>query len=244
MSRKELESRQIVETVRNSISLANVELPNQFFPAHLSVALVDAVFRPALGNCTDDVVDRYCRRFELPRTRSEPRQVPQQFAQDTLGDLIRHYNELGVRTMADRVFQSHACSPATGTTKAALILGAARALSEIGLDDLQTVSTRRPEEIEDTLRPLAGIDATSIRLLLMYLGGRDFVRGDFYLRAYVASALGRKTVSSARAERLIRNAAHELILSPRYLDHAIWQYASSAPHTAAVTPSRDFRYGP
>ena len=239
MSRKELAPRRVVEAVRSSISLTDVELPDQFFPAHLSVAVVDAVFRPDLRRRTETIVNRYCARFAIPRSRAEQWVVPPPTAQETLSDLVRHYDELGVDAMTDQVFLSRACATGTKTPKAAIILGAARALRDLGVDDLQTVQHRHPGEIEDTLRPLSGIDTASIRLLLMYLGNKDFVRGDFYLRSFVARALGRKTVSSSRAESLVRKAAHELILSPRYLDHAIWQLVCSTQQPNRPNPFSD-----
>ena len=52
MSSAAFEINQIMRTVRRSIPLENFVLPDEFFPAHLSVALVDAVFRS--GNATRD----------------------------------------------------------------------------------------------------------------------------------------------------------------------------------------------
>ena len=236
MSRKELEYRRVIEAVRRSVSLANLELPDQFFPAHLSVAVVDAVFRPDLRQRADAVVHRYCRRFAISRSRTEPWEVPPPAAQETLSDLIHHYDEVGIGVMRDQVFRSRACATGTETSKAAVVLGAARALRDIGVNDLQTVQNRQPGEIEDTLRPLSGFDTRSIRLLLMYLGGKDFVRGDFYLRRYVACALGRKTISSSRTESLVQKAAHELILAPRYLDYAIWRFVLSLEQPTQDNP--------
>ena len=239
MSRKELAPRRVVEAVRRSISLTDVELPEQFFPAHLSVAVIDAVFRPDLRQRTESIVNRYCARFNILHNRAEQWIVPPPTAQETLSDLIRHYDELGMDAMTDQVFPSPACATGTKPPKAAIILGAAHALRDIGVNDLQTVRHRHPGEIEDTLRPLSGIHAASIRLLLMYLGNKDFVRGDFCLRSFVARALGHKTVSPSRAETLVRKAAHELILSPRYLDHAIWQLVCSARQPNRPNPFSD-----
>ena len=218
--------------------LAEFELPDEFFPAHLSVAVVDAVFRPALPQRTQEIVDRYCRRFEICATRAERWELPPPAEQEALSDLIRHYDELGTEVMMDDIFQSRECSLGTKIPKAEIVVGAARALHDIGLDIIQNESARLPGEIEDTLRPLNGIDGRTIRLLLTYLGGKDFVRGDFYLRQYVACALNCKTISATRAETLVRKAAHELILSPRYLAHAIWRFATSISQTAQ--PSRSY----
>ena len=235
MSRKELEARQVIEAVRRSISLAEVELPDEFFPAHLSVALLDAVFRPNLGKRTEVIVDRYCRRFRISRLRKDRRELPPPDEQETLNSLIRHYEELGTEAMMDEVLRSRECSPGTKTPKAEIVLGAARALRDIGLSILQSVPARSPGEIEDTLRPLSGNSGCTIRLMLMYLGSKDFVRGDFHLRSFVARAVGRDMVSAAKAEALVRKAAYELILSPRYLDHAIWKLSSPAGRTSRLS---------
>ena len=232
MSRREQEVRQLVEAVRRSKLLAELELPDEFFPAHLSVAVVDAVFRPALQDRAQEIVDRYCSRFGIRTIRAERWGPPPPAEQEALSDLIRHYDVLGTEVMMDDVFQSRECSLGTKIPKAEIVVGAARALHDIGLDIIQNVSARLPGEIEDTLRPLYGIDGRTIRLLSTYLGGKDFVRGDFYLRKYVACALGCKMVTATRAESLVRKAAHELILSPRYLAHAIWRFASSIGQTA------------
>ena len=47
MQRTEKEIGQVVEAVRDSISLASVDLPDEFYPAHLSVALIDAILASA-----------------------------------------------------------------------------------------------------------------------------------------------------------------------------------------------------
>ena len=61
----------------------------------------------------------------------------------------------------------------------------------------------------------------------MYTGGDDFVLGDAHVRHFVARALDRSTISSDGAETLVRSAAYELILSPRFLDREIWLYSLS-----------------
>ena len=64
-------------------------------------------------------------------------------------------------------------------------------------------------------------------MFLMYAGNDDFVRGDDYVRQFVANALGRTEVSAAKAEGLVRRSAYELVLSPRYLDDQIWRRHSA-----------------
>ena len=66
----------------------------------------------------------------------------------------------------------------------------------------------------------------------MYAGEEEFVQSDAHVRRFVASAIGRRQVSADRAEALVRAAAHELILSPRFLDFRIWDYGVSGAGVA------------
>ena len=47
-SAKNSEVGQVVSAVSRSIDLRGAELSKEFFPAHLTVALIDAVFNPRL----------------------------------------------------------------------------------------------------------------------------------------------------------------------------------------------------
>ena len=229
-----LEVRQVADAVCRSIALDRTTLTDEFFPAHLSVALIDAVFRSQLrnGERPAPIAERYCRHFGIARRRANRLELPVVDDQERLDDLIRRYDELGVDRIASKVFQSRHRLPGTKITRAESILHTAKSLRSTGIDVLQDVSARRPAEIDDALRPLPGVDESTVRMLLMYTGGEDFVLGDVHLRRFVASAVGRRTVCAAEAEDLVRRSAYELILSPRFLDREIWQYGVSGAGVA------------
>ena len=106
MSRAERDIRRVVGAVRASISLVDVDLPDEFYPAHLSVALVDAVFRPRLGEGTVTVLERYCSRFGIPRLRARQWEMPPPDGQEPLRALVRHHEELGMAAMAREVYRA------------------------------------------------------------------------------------------------------------------------------------------
>ena len=58
--------------VSREFSPSGQELPDAFFPAHLPIALIDAVFAlpPASGHPPETFAQRYCRRFGLARVRA------------------------------------------------------------------------------------------------------------------------------------------------------------------------------
>ena len=86
---------------------------------------------------------------------------------------------------------------------------------------LQDVHERPPRAIRDALRALPGDAAALLRRLLMYTGDDDFVLADRPVRAFVACATGRRSVTWGDAAALVRQCAHELLLSPSYIDARI-----------------------
>ena len=78
------------------------------------------------------------------------------------------------------------------------------------------------------LHALPGAGTPFTRRILAYTGDDDFVLGDWRVCAFVARAINRRAVSSARAEALVRLCAHERLLSPRYLCWRIWSENESA----------------
>ena len=223
---------QLLDAVGRSIPLDDIALPEEFFPAHLPVALVDAVFRvrPGSGERPLLPAERYCRRFGISPRRTDVWELPEVGEQETLTDLMSHYDELGFDAMANEVFENGCLFPGTTSRRVEHVLNIAQALRGIGVEVLQDVSSRRPEAIDEALGPLPGFDEHFARRLLMYTGDDDFVRGDEVVRRFVARALGQETVSAARAANLVRGTAYELVLSPRYLDHQIWRRGIAPMH--------------
>ena len=220
----------VVRKVRRLIDLDSAELGAEFFPAHLSVALIDAILTARLRYEAQVVplVDRYCRFFGLRRLRTDRSRLPLPRDQETLQDLINHYETYGVRGMEEEIFGARYRSPGTDIPKVENIRRAAVELRKIGLKNLQDAASRDSGEIECVLRPLKGIGARTIHMFLMYAGNENYVKGDVHIRRFVADALDRKGVSAAEAEQIVQEAAEVLGVAPRHLDYAIWQYASGA----------------
>ena len=219
-----------MNAVTRVFPLRDLALPDEFFPAHLSVALIDAVFRVGLSFEEDHEersAERYCLRFGISRVRGDRWELPPPDVQESLCDLVGHYEALGTQGMMDEVFRSRRTSPGSNAERVEHVLGAATALRRIGVEVLQDVSDHPREEIERALRCPVGIDDSTIRTFLMYSGEDDFVRGDFHVCRFVGNAIGRRSVPPDEAEALVRQAAHELILAPRYLDREIWVLGAS-----------------
>jgi len=221
---------QVMCAVSRYVPVETVRLPDAFFPAHLSVAIIDAVYGSRLeGEEPPPVAERYCRHFGLVRTRPVPWQPPPVHGQETLRDLVGHYDSLGARGMAVEVFGARDRFPESNLVRAEYVLRLATELRRRGVEVLQDMLAWRRKEIDLVLRSLTGPDRHIVRRLLNYAGDDDFVWGDVSVRRFVAFAIGRETVSGPRAANLVRRAAYELILSPRYLDHQIWRHCGGLP---------------
>ena len=220
------EVRQVIEAVRRCISFDAVDLPMEFFPAHLSVAIVEAVFRfqPGPEEQSSRIAMRYCRHFGLTYRRRSKFELPSVHEQETVADLIGRYDERGVEGMANEVFETRCSVSETAMCGAESVVRIAKALRHIGVDVLQDVQDRPAHELGEAVRTVPGTDASIARLLLTYAGDDDFVVADDHVRQFAAEASGHRTVSASWAARLVRQAAHELILSPRYLDYRIYRY--------------------
>ena len=110
---------QVAEVIRRAFTLDDLSLPEAFRPAHLAVALIDAVFASGLGpdETPEPAAARYCRCFGLPRTREERPGGGDAHEEETLARLVERYAALGVRGMAEEAFGSGRHFPGTRRTR-------------------------------------------------------------------------------------------------------------------------------
>ena len=152
------EVRQVLVVISHAISMERTALPNEFYPSHLPVALINAVYRARLGSGapTTSSAERYCHHFGIASTRTRSWKPVSADEQESLGDLIGRFDELGVDRMAKEVFRSGHGSTEAAIRKAKNILRAAKVLRHIGIDVLQDIPARRPDEIDEALQCLPG----------------------------------------------------------------------------------------
>ncbi|MDE0130191.1 MAG: hypothetical protein OXQ86_11615 [Gammaproteobacteria bacterium] len=218
----------LVHQVRQLINLNDAELSDEFFPAHLSIALIDALFTPQLRYYSHvvPIIERYCARFNLRRIRPDWTQLPPVDDQETLADLLDHYKALGPGGFQEEIVRARYRSPGTKILKSENVKRAAIELRRIGIETLQDAQSTSAHEIKCALRPLSGIGDRTIHMFLMYTGDDEYVKGDVHVCRFVAAVLQRPRVSADEAERLVGSAARALGIAPRLLDYEIWKYGA------------------
>ena len=237
----EREVQALMDAVRLAIPLGRIELPDEFFPAHLSVALIDAALRPRIGERAVEAVKRYCRRFGIACARADRWEPPPVEGQETLSELVAHYEDLGWEAMAHEVLGAHGSFPDTNRHEARVVLDAARALQGIGIDVLGDMGASHRDGIEHVLRTQARMDEGSVRLLLMYTAGENFVHGDLPVRGFVGARPRprsdfRPAREAARARGGVR--AHRLAALPRLGDLALRRHDRRARPSACAAARR------
>ena len=207
------------------------KMGEEFYPAHLSVALIDAVFTPRshYENHVLPVIRHYCEHFNIERTRPGPNRelLPPTHKQETLQDLVSHYKTHGKKYMREEIFKARYRSPGTKTFKSDNVYLAAEELLKIGINNLQDASQTQPGEIKKAFCSINGIGPATAHMFLMYCGRDDYVKGDVHVCAFVAEALCVEKVGPREAEQIIIGAAGEIGITPRTLDYAIWKYGSN-----------------
>ena len=218
----------LVDQVCRLINLKDAKLSDEFFPAHLSIALIDAIFTPQLRYYSHvvPILERYCERFNLDRIRPDRTQLPPVDDQESLTDLLDHYKALGPGGFQEEIVRAGYRAPGTRILKSENAKRAAIELRKIGIETLQDAQSKSAHEIKCALRPLSGIGDRTIHMFLMYTGDDEYVKGDVHVCRFVATALHRPRVSAEEAERLVQGAARKLRIAPRLLDYEIWKYGS------------------
>ena len=210
-------------------SLCEMGLPVEFRPAHVTVALVDAVFNPRLryNETVVPIVKQYCNHFEIERTVEPGYWPPPRESQQRLTALIDQYRgPAKKKKMRTRVFGKNFRSPGTMVYKSDNVLECAKALRSLDIDTIDDVQANTPKSVKKALTSVKGIGPATAHMFLMYCGRDDYVKGDVHVCRFVARALGVERVRPCDAEQVVAAAAGRLKVTPRALDAAIWTLGS------------------
>jgi hypothetical protein len=214
------------------LGLPTATLGDEYYYASLPLCVIDAVFSIGVRyEGVRSVIRRYCDRFGLPRTRADRGSLPAQERQESLRGLCARFEQLGLDAMTKSVFGNRQrTSPTGGILKADAVHRFASALRAHGVEYLQDLlAAAGNEAVERAVRAIPGQrSGVSLRYFWMLAGSDDSVKPDRMVLRFLQAALGRPVAVAeaqgllgATAERLKTKHAH---LTPRLLDHAVWQY--------------------
>lgn len=198
----------------------------------LPLCVIDAVYSIGVHfRSVERVVDRYCRYFGLRKFREAKGKMPPENEQQSISDLCRKMEEMGIERFCDEVFGNRQrTSTKNGILKAEAVCRVASVLKAHGGEFLQDVPRLRIDSgFEADIREIPGQrSGVSLQAFYMLAGADDLIKPDRMVLRFLQGAIGR-TVTLSEAQSLVSEAASQLrekypLLTPRLLDLEIWKY--------------------
>lgn len=222
--------------VRPLLANGPISLPDEYRYAHLSLALIDAIYSlNARYESVRGTVLRYARHAKLTPYRPVIGEWTPAPAQQPLSAFIQDYETTGLSPMVTDVFQNRQrTSPHNGILKGEAVLEAARLLAQYGVAYFQDVPhIMSNAAFEADFKAIRGQGSgLSLAYFWMLTGTDDLAKPDRQITRYLCRALDRSALLPDEATQLLQGAVELLRpefpeLTTRALDFAIWQHERS-----------------
>ncbi len=206
------------------------EVADEYSYASLPLCVIDSVFSIGVRyEGVRNVIDRYCRRFGLPK-QAPKGTVPQRNQQESITGFLVRVVPIDADRLATDVFANRQRTSArSGILKADAVVQFAGALARHRIEHLQDVLEAHDlAAVERDVRRIPGQSSgLSWRYFLMLAGRDDLVKPDRMIFRFLERVLGRP-VDPDEAEAMLTAAARELDpefpgIKPRTLDNLIWR---------------------
>lgn len=215
------------------LKIASGRLSDEYYYQSLPLCIIDAVYSIGVRyEGVKNAVARYCAHFDLRRIRETRSALPPVHEQESVTAFCVMAERIGPASMANDVFRNRQRTSAkNGILKAEAVYRFAVVLREHGIEHLQDIpnvigSTGLAADISSVHGQASGI---SLGYFFMLAGSDDLIKPDRMILAFLKSALDR-SVRMSEAQELLKAAAELLSkakyphLTPRLLDHLIWNY--------------------
>lgn len=222
-----------VQYIKDKINLTELDLSDEFFYQSLPLCVIDSVFSiGAHYNSTRNVVIRYCNKMQQQRIRSIKTYYPDKSQQQSINEFIEFLELHNIKYLTEEFFQnSQRTSTRNGILKAEAVYKFAKCLSDFNVNYLQDIATVLDNhDFEQNIKKIPGQrSGISLGYFFMLSGNDNYIKPDRMVIRFLNEALSRNNVSIEEAKELILSACDILEndyreLTPRILDHKIWNY--------------------
>lgn len=224
----------ITACVKRVIPLTTVTLGDEYRYQSLPLCVIDAVFSIGIKYViVKNVITRYCTY-----TRQKPFRSCDKLSscdmQESINDFCSRPEQNDLATMALNVYGSrNRTSSRNGILKAEAAILFARCLQKHGMQYLQDIHKGIDNpQLEADIRTIPGQKSgLSLKYFWMLTGSDSLIKPDRMILRFLNEAISRH-VSSQEALSLLQAVTHRLgdqypNLTPRLLDHAIWNHQRS-----------------
>ncbi|MDQ7839166.1 MAG: hypothetical protein RDU59_11830 [Thermodesulfobacteriota bacterium] len=227
----------LADFCRSTLGLADTKLGAEYGYGSLPLCVIDAIFSISVRyESVKNVIGRYCNFFRISQGTPD---------QQTLQEMIEAYRRYGVDYFVESIYSNRQrTSTSSGILKAEAVLRFACILRAHEVDVMRDITKLYDDyTFEAEIRNIPGqASGLSLRYFFMLSGNDDLVKPDRMITRFLQRALGR-AISMEEAQLLITEACRSLKpefqhLTPRLLDHAIWNFQrDNGVESANITES-------
>jgi hypothetical protein len=222
----------VIQFIRQNISLGGKPLGDEYYYAHFPLCVIDAVFSLGIKYpMVQSLVRNYCAHQRLRPFRPRTGALPPTGEQHTISAALAVASSLTVEAYAEQVFKNRCrTSPTGGILKADAVQQVFQILQRHGIEHLQDAhKLYEIPQVEQKFREVRGQGSgKSWRYLLMLAGDESLIKPDRMIQRFLLTATG-KTPDMREAQQILEAASAVLKaehpgLTPRLLDYKIWEW--------------------
>lgn len=228
------EIQKIIECCQKNLDLTDAKLSDEYYYNSLPLCVIDAVFSIGVNySSTRNVVIKYCDYFNLKRIRKNKKIMLPIEEQESIINFCEKFNRLGLSFFVNNIFvNKQMTSVRSGILKAQAVYEFCQILKRFDVNYLQDVGkVILNKKFEEEIRKIKGQKSgISLRYFFMLSGSDDFIKPDRMILRFLENTLERN-VTLSEAQKLLEEVSHKLSknypsISPRLLDHQIWNFQS------------------
>lgn len=214
-----------------------LQLPSEYRYAHLSLALIDAIF--SLGaryESTRATVLRYARTVGLKPFRESVAKWPALADQQPLDDLVILYRQRDLSDILSLVYQNRqrTSTHSSSISKAEAVFHAAQLLREYHVNYFQDIPKIMGNPTFDTaFRQIRGQGpGTGLSYFWMLTGSEEHIKADRMILRFIERASNIHGLTAQDAQNLVADAVELLrprfpLITLRQIDYLMWDHERS-----------------
>lgn len=217
---------------KKNLNLKDAKLSEEYFYTSLPLCVIDSVYSIGVNyKSTRLVVINYCNYFNLKRIRNDKKAIPSVSSQESITEFCNKFTQNSVDKFTNDIFNNRQrTSTKNGILKSEAVFRFCKILQKYGVEYIQDVhkiisDNKFEEEIKQITGQKSGI---SLQYFFMLCGSNELIKPDRMILRFLEDNLKRK-IKTNEAQQILVSLSKQLNgtypeLSPRILDHMIWDY--------------------
>ncbi|MEO8396064.1 MAG: hypothetical protein ABI700_23930 [Chloroflexota bacterium] len=226
---QENDIQQLIAHCHASLDMTSLKVAEEYGYANLPLCVIDAVFSIGVNyKSTENTINRFCNHFGISKLIAEGVENQPEFS---IADFIQLYEENSIEFMTRQIYRnSQRTSTRNGILKAEAALRVAETLAKFDVNYTPDVAkVINAPAFEVAFRQIPGQrSGISLRYFYMLAGSEENIKPDRMIMRFIQTAVGRRANVDECHLLLVETCRRLSVdypeLTPRALDHQIWQF--------------------